>query len=180
MTDNKLLFSKEGFEFTKKSLHSYNLSFQITNENIILEKIIDFNLVKLICDLNNDVCDKFSIVMQNKDEAIVHLLLKHLFEEIGFPQWFVHLHITKTICKQFIEFTSHTIRTNEPTDEAELMPIETIKCKCEFISAHKLHFSCDIVIENKNGLVQVVEKMMGVVLFKIFKRVKQFIEKVTM
>ena len=45
------LYSKEGFRFVKNENNNYNLSFEMENNHIILSKIIDFNLVKLIYDL---------------------------------------------------------------------------------------------------------------------------------
>ena len=49
------LYSKEGFRFVKNENNNYNLSFEMENNHIILSKIIDFNLVKLIYDLNVDI-----------------------------------------------------------------------------------------------------------------------------
>ena len=46
------LYSKEGFTFIKNEKNNYILTFEMENNHIILSKIIDFNLVKLIYDLN--------------------------------------------------------------------------------------------------------------------------------
>ena len=55
MTESNTLYSKEGFCFFKNEKNNYMLSFEMENNNINLSKIIDFNLVKLIYDLNSDI-----------------------------------------------------------------------------------------------------------------------------
>ena len=47
------IYSKEGFVFKKNEQNNYSLFFHMENNDIILSKIIDFNLFKLIYDLNN-------------------------------------------------------------------------------------------------------------------------------
>ena len=59
------LYSKEGFVFTKNEKNNYSLSFEMVNKNIILSKIIDFNLVKLIYDLNSDIYEKINLNIIN-------------------------------------------------------------------------------------------------------------------
>jgi hypothetical protein len=51
MGDFDILYSKDGFTFAKNSKNNYSLTFQMENKSIILSKIIDFSLVKLIYDL---------------------------------------------------------------------------------------------------------------------------------
>jgi len=95
------LYSKEGFVFTKNEKNNYSLSFGMENNNIILSKIIDFNLVKLIYDLNNDIYEKVNLKIINDNEATINLLMRHLFEDLGLPQRFsiyiLKKHLKKTI-----------------------------------------------------------------------------------
>ena len=52
------LFNKEGFIFSRVKKNQYKLEFAMENNNIIISKIIDFNLIKLMYDLNPDVYEK--------------------------------------------------------------------------------------------------------------------------
>jgi hypothetical protein len=51
-------------------------------------------------------------------------------------------------------------------------------CDCVIINPHKINFCCDITFDDDMNVPPVAEKMVGLILFKIFKRVKQFIENV--
>jgi hypothetical protein len=179
MTESTVLYSKEGFNFVKNSKNNYSLSFQMENNNIILSKVIDFNLVKLIYDLNNDIYEKVNIEVINENEAIANLLMKHLFEELGLPQRYSYLHMKKMVGENNIKFVSQTIKSHRPEGmpvDAELMPIQSMICDCDIITPHKIKFTCSVLFEPIMNVPPVAEKLVGLILYKIFKRVKQFIE----
>ena len=153
------------------------------NNHIILAKIIDFNLVKLIYDLNSDIYEKVNLNIINDNEAIIVLLMKHLFEELGLPQRFSYLHLKKFIGENTIKFVSQCIKSERPSDmppDAELMPIQIMTCDCDIITPHKIKFTCNILFEPTMNVPPVAEKLIGLILYKIFNRVKQFIENVRM
>ena len=77
MTSSNVLYSKEGFIFTKNDKNDYTLSFSMQNNSIVLSKIIDFNLIKLIYDLNGDIYEKININIINENEAIANLLINY-------------------------------------------------------------------------------------------------------
>lgn len=177
------LYSKEGFVFTKNEKNTYSLSFEMVNNNIILSKIIDFNLVKLIYDLNNDIYEKVNLKIINDNEATINLLMKHLFEDLGLPQRFSYVHVKKITQENCIFFESQTIKSERPPGmpaDAELMSIKNMKINCNIITPHKISFTFVVVFEEYMLIPQVVEKLVGLILYKIFNRVKQFIENVRM
>jgi hypothetical protein len=175
------LYSKEGFRFVKNENNNYNLSFEMENNHIILSKIIDFNLVKLIYDLNVDIYEKVNLKIINENEATINLLMKHLFEDLGLPQRFSYVHVKKTFEPNSISFELQTIKSNRPEGmplDAELMPMKNMICNCDIITQHKIKFTFNVLFENHMLLPPVVEKIVGLILYKIFNRVKQFIENV--
>ena len=177
------LYSKEGFVFKRNEKNNYSLSFEMENNNIILSKIIDFNLVKLIYDLNNDIYEKVNLKIINQNEATINLLMKNLFEDLGLPQRFSYLYIKKISQENIIKFESQTIKSERPKDmpvDAELMAIQTMICNCNIITPHKVRFTVNVLFENHMLIPAVVEKLVGLILYKIFNRVKQFIENVRM
>lgn len=183
MTEPHILYSKEGFTFTKNTKNNYSLSFVIQNNNIILSKIIDFNLVKLIYDLNHDIYEKVDILKINDDEAIVNLLMKHLFEDLGLPQRFSYVLMKRIVENDCIKFISHSIKDKRPEGmppDAELMPVQNMNCECNIINPHKMQFTCIIIFDNTMTVPPVAEKLVGLIIYKIFNRVKQFIENVRM
>jgi hypothetical protein len=183
MTDSNVLYSKEGFTFTKNEKNNYSLSFSMQNNSIVLPKIIDFNLIKLIYDLNPDVYEKIKMNIINENEAIANLLMKHLFKDLGLPQRFSYIHINKIIEENSIKFISQTIKQETPEGmppDAELMPIKNMICHCRIITQHQIQFTCNVQFENNMSIPPVAEKLVGLIIYKIFNRVKQFIENVRM
>jgi hypothetical protein len=181
MTEATTLYSKEGFNFVKNSKNDYSLSFHMENNNIILAKVIDFNLVKLIYNLNGDIYEKINIEMINENEAICNLLMKNLFEDLGLPQRFSYVHSKRFVGENNIKFVSQTIKSSRPHGmpaNAELMPLQRFDCNCDIITPHKIKFTCNILFESTMIIPAVAEKLVGLILYKIFKRVKQFIENV--
>jgi hypothetical protein len=183
MDEQNVLYTKEGFNFVKHRKNNYSLSFEMKNNNIILANIIDFTLVKLIYDLNGDIYEKIDLNKINDNEVIMSMLVRHLFEELGLPQRFSYVHMTKNIEQNKITFISQSIYSERPQgmpSEAEQMPLKNMICSCDILTPHHIGFKCDITFEDKMIVPPFVEKMIGLILFKIFNRVKGFIENVRM
>ena len=181
MTDSEVLLNKEGLQFARVKENHYALTFSMENHNIILSNIIDFNLIKLIYDLNSDIYEKVILDKINDEEAVATLLMKHFFEDLGLPQRFSFLHIKKIVEERRIIFVSQSIRSHKPEgmpEDAELMAINDLTSICNIVTPHKINFSFNIVFDPIMNIPPFAEKMVGLILFKIFKRVKQFIENV--
>jgi|688.fasta_scaffold410780_2 hypothetical protein len=176
------LFDKDGFKFVCLKKNHYSLTFTMENNKIVLSKIIDFNLIKLIYDLNPDVYEKVQIVNNNNnDEIILTLLMKHFFEDLGLPQRYSFIHMKKVVEEDKIKFTGQSIKTHKPEgmpEDAELMSLQNMIAICDIITPHKIYFSFNVIFDGEMNFPPFAEKMVGMILHKIFKRVKQFIENV--
>ena len=176
-----ILFNKEGFIFSRIKKNQYKLEFAIENKNIIISKVIDLNLIKLIYDLNPDVYEKVELEKLNDFEAFACLLLKHFFEDLGLSQKYCFIHIQKTIEERKIIFKSQSIKTHRPEwipSDAEQMNIQDFISVCDIITPHYVNFTFNVLFDPNYNIPSFAEKMVGNILFKIFKRVKQFIENV--
>jgi hypothetical protein len=60
--------------------------------------------------------------------------------------------------------------------DSELMNMRDLICNCNIITTHKANFDVNVIFDPSMNVPQFAEKMIGMILFKIFKRVKQFIE----
>lgn len=181
MNDAEILYTKEGFIFAKHATNQYSLRFSMNNDHIILSKIVDFPLIKLIYDLNTDIYEYAHLEVINEQEATINLLMKHLFEDLGLPQRFSYLHMKKTALENCIQFTSTTIRSERPASmppDAELMAIQSMICVCQAHTDHRMMVEIRAHFDDSMKIPAVAEKMVGMIFFKIFKRVKQFIENV--
>ena len=175
------LFDKDGFKFSCLKKNHYSLTFTMENNKIVLSKIIDFNLIKLIYDLNPDVYEKVNIETLNNDEVILTLLMKHFFEDLGLPQRYSFIHMKKVDEECKINFIAQSIKSHKPEgmpEDAELMALQNMIAICDIITPYKVNFSFNVIFDGEMNFPPFAEKMVGMILHKIFKRVKQFIENV--
>jgi len=181
METESVLFIKDGFEFKRTSKNHYTLQFSMENKLIFMSKVIDFNLIKLIYDLNKDIYEKVEFNTFSENETVLTLLIKHLFEDIGLPQRYSVLHIKRIIDENQITFQSNTIECEKPSGiplEAELLLVKNLSCVCNLITPHKVNFSFNIHFGAGVQFPPFAEKMIGMIIYKIFTRVKQFIENI--
>jgi hypothetical protein len=179
--DSNVLYEKDNMKFTKITDKKYCLEFTMENKNILMANIVDFSLIKLIYDLNGDIYENVELTKINEDEAVAVLLIKHLFEDLGLPQKYTYFHIEKIVNDNQIIFRSKTIHSEKPSNipaDAELMAMKENIGVCDIISPHKIKFAFTVLFEDYVKIPQFAEKMVGLILNKIFKRVKQFIENV--
>ena len=134
----------------------------------------------MIYSLNPDVYEKVELEKNGNDtEAVITLVMKHFFEDLGLPQRYSHLYMTQEIKENQIVFNACSIHNDPRPDDipetAELMPIKYMIITCDIITQHKVDFNCSIVFEEYLNIQPFAEKVIGIMLHKIFTRVKKFI-----
>ena len=181
MINSTLVFSKEGLNIIKNNKNNYSLLFSIENNNIYLPKIIHFNTINILCDLYHDLIEKYDLqINENKNEAIIYILFKHLFEDLGLPHYYIYIHITKNITENITEnitFEFKSIKLNDISIEVEPINITTGIVNCSIITSHKISIEWNILISNID-IPECVEKILGLIIYKLFNRIKQFIENI--
>jgi hypothetical protein len=178
-TEYKVIMEKEGMKFSRIAKNQYQLNFMIQNNKIHLPNIINFDLVKLIYDLNTDIYEKTHLEKINNNEAVVTLLMKHFFEDLGLPQRYSYLHVQKTETNETIRFQSVPIQAERPEwipEEAQMVAIKSMTMLCEILSPHKITVSTFVFFKENHVVPPFMEKFVGMILYKIFNRLKQFIE----
>ena len=91
--------------------------------------------------------------------------------------------MTKIFEENNIKFVSQTIKSERPQDmppDAELLNIKTMTFNCNLLTQHKIKVTCNILFEHIMNIPEIMEKIVGLIFYKIFNRVKQFIENVRM
>lgn len=179
----KILLEKDGMKFVKLDKNKYNLSYSIENKTINLEPLINFELIKLIYELNPDIYEKVILNKIDESEANITLLMKHFFNDLGFPQKYSHMNLKKNITEQSINFTGASIFSEKPTyipSDVELLPIENLNIECVIINPHKINFNCVITFHNSLIIPPFVEKIIGIIINKVFNRLKKFIENINL
>lgn len=183
--ENTVVFkNKNGITFTRIKKHSYKISFELNNNNLILPDIINVNLLELVFMLNSDVYDYSKIVKVNDKEAILINLVKPFFKDLGLPQRFSRLKIEQTLMNDHnIQFKSTTLYEEKSLDEniptnAQLIPIELMVIDCEIKTAHSVLFTQTIIFDERLMPIMplYMEKMIANISSKAFSRMKLFIE----
>jgi hypothetical protein len=179
--DETILFDKDGFKFTRIKKNQYKLEFMMENHNVILPKIIDFSLIKLIYDLNPDIYEKVEMQKKNDYEVTIVFLIKDLFEDLGLSQKFYFMNMKKFTDNNQILFKGESITNYKPEfipGDAELMNVQDLTCTCHILTQHKILFHFNIIFDPNITIPPFFEKIFGTILYKIFNRTKQFIENV--
>jgi hypothetical protein len=166
----------------------YNIKFHLENNKIQLDNIIDFHLIKLLYELNQDIYEKIELKIIDNTQATLLAINKHLFQDLGISQKYTHFEIKKKIQgTSKIIFDLQTVKSNSTElsmshlipEKAERLPIEHFIIVCNVINKHKIDITIDFKIDTDTiELPDFVENALCKIFIKMFKRVKQFIENI--
>jgi hypothetical protein len=88
----------------------------------------------------------------------------------------------KHVERNTITFITKSITTEKPTGmpiDSELMPIQDLVASFDIVTPHMASVTFDIWFDKRFNIPVFVEKIIAQILFKVFTRVKQFIENIT-
>ncbi len=185
--ERKILVQKNGLIMKRESKNNYELNFSIKNENIVLSFLFDFSILNLIFDLNKDIFEDKKLFILDDNTAKLYILIKPLLADFGMPQKYIYLNIHKSVSQESIYFialpSERTIREDYENiiipEDAEQLPLESLKLICNIRSQHEVEFIEKITYKSYINIPVFVEKMLGVIVSKMFYRIKQFIENYT-
>jgi hypothetical protein len=176
----KILIDKKSIKFIKNNKNIYNINFSLENKNILLYKIIDIDLIKVLYDLNVDIYEKVSIEKISDHEAIIKLLFRSLFEDCGIPQIYSYLNVKKVVKNDKINFFSMSIieKPNDIGEDVILFNMNRMDTSCRIINENKIDIIIDININESIDIPPIIEKLIGNIFIKLISRFKLFIEKI--
>ena len=177
------LMDKNGMKINKLPNNEYTVSFSIQNNQLILPSIINFDMVKLIFDLNPDIYEK-SILKKNTtlENATICSLMKDLYSDLGIPQSYVCMSVEMVKLNDVIKFNClPLLNRTTPLEfsgisDLYLLPVKNLIIDCNILTNNHIEINCRINIDDDIEIEQFIEKMVITVVHKIFIRLKQFIE----
>jgi hypothetical protein len=180
----KVIMDKKDYKMTRINKYNYLFEYEIENKNILLEKVINLEFIKLIYELNkHDIFDDFYLEMNSTESATIYILFKQFFNDFGVPQKYAHIDISIEKTEKKILFTTKTNNTkpkvNITNKEAQLIPIHSVTTVCNFINPNRVSIKTTTSFSTSMNLPEFIEKLATTVISKIFLRAKQFIEKIT-
>ncbi len=178
-----IIVDKKDFKVIKNKTNDYSIMYNIKNKNIYLQKILNFSIIKLICDINKDVFEDCNIEMINENEANVYILVKHYFKELGIPKRYLYLNAKIDITNNSIVFKLKTIYDKLPSinnfpDNVTILPMDNMIANCDITDHHNVVFINNIFFSASFDIPEFVEKFSLILLSKLFLRIKQFIENI--
>jgi hypothetical protein len=181
----KKIIDKDEIKMERIDKNKYILRFSISSDKLYIKKLIGFDIAKILYEVNKDIFDEFDMNLnKNGDEAEVYFLIKHFFSDFGLPQKYMHLQIQKIQDEKsdailfFCQNANPDLYTsvlNIPS-KGEQMNTDLIHIVCNAINDHKVDVVNTIFLNNHVDIPAVVEKMAGILISKMFLKVKQFIE----
>jgi len=175
--DNKILLERNGIKFIKVTANKFNVTFVLEN-SLDVRPLINLNLLKLIHDLNPDLFESFSVINSGENTQQIYMLFKDLFAELGIPQYYYHFSFTiKHSDPSLIKFIITPIDGEEKNNAAALcVPLTSCELTCVLQNNIVGLFNIDVEINNTDLFNSAFfEKMVGMILYKVINRLKQFI-----
>jgi hypothetical protein len=176
--EEKLLFDKHHIKMIKTKEKTYKIEFEITNQLILLEPIIHFNLIKLIYEINKDtIFTDMNMELLSKNHATIYIRMFHFFADFGIKQKYIDIdsHISKS--DKTVIFHATTIHSKK--ESCELLPLTSIIAVCNIVNPHKVAFTISFCFDEIFEASDIIEKMVVTLFCKIILRTKQCIEKMT-
>lgn len=186
-----ILMDKNGMKITKLSNNEYNVAFSIQNNQFVLPSIINFDMVKLIFDLNPDIYEK-SILKKditldndnNLNKASICSLMKDIYSDLGIPQSYICMIVEMVKLSDVIKFKCIPLYNDGKSVPVEfsgipdlyLLPIKNMFIDCNILTNHHIQINCKINVDDDVEIEPFIEKMVMSVVNNIFIRLKQFIE----
>jgi len=163
----------------------------IKNNKLNMEKIVGFNLITLIGELNSDICKNVELTkLKNNNStksALLTVVLQHFFEDVGCPQVYIQslVQMHQTTQNNLVTYrftmepcTSQHVKLHDVPTHCLQVFAECAECVVECISLHHLKISINFKIE-KTQLEQVPTfalPLINTLTLKGLQRVKDFIE----
>lgn len=162
-----------------KDENIYMLDFETINNNLDLNKLMDFKIYDLIQKLNEDLIEKIEIINKISDDEIELLFIfKRFGKSAGIPQKYLVLKTKRHMTNNLILFKS--VDSKITIEKMKNHVAQKMDCKFAQLTIipyqNKLRLNYKFSIDMKEDLPIYLENMMGLMMKKIFYRLKVFIE----
>ena len=163
--------------------NSFNLQYRIINKQMYLDKLINFQFLNIIYELNKSLFDDFKIQIISEDKATIYILFKWLFKDFDIKQCAVVLNINRTALKEdqiCFECTS-VIDANSSfytiPEHVKILNVDNLTICFDITDKHNIHIDNTLILQKKPNILPYIQKMTAQIISKMIINTKQFIEK---
>ena len=181
MEKNDLICDKHNIFLYEHDNSVFSLQLDISNPNIRIPSLINFDIYKLIATLNNDVVERIQITNDSSsNKKYILFVFKRFGSEIGISQKYMHTLVEKQDNVDEIVFTSKSTPLNNNIPNA----CELVLCKHSILTVntknpHNVSITYKFHMDLQEDLPIYMKNISGLLMKKIFIRLKTFIEKVS-
>ena len=162
----------------------FNIEFSIVNTSIDLVKIFDFTIMDILYEVNkNDLIHGYKLdCLEGNIHAQVNFIFKHLFKDIGMPQFYMNMDLRKSQQENVIIYNcvkslnEHPLQNIPVSNYNHNAPINEMNVTCLFPSPSNAVCQVTILLDHTYGHLSKYEPMLISIFKKMFKKVKGFIE----
>tara|TARA_B110000483_G_scaffold122750_1_gene147931 strand:+ start:12236 stop:12796 length:561 start_codon:yes stop_codon:yes gene_type:complete len=164
-----------------KENDNFSLNFNVTNNNIDIKKIININLFILLYELNKDIIECAEVLSANDTNTNANIIyfFKQFGSELGMARKYMNLNINMITNNNNILFESNT-RKNTSLDisnnKGEEIICNTSNLTVTHITKHSANFEYIFNMDINEDLPIYMENLIGVLMKKLFLKIKEFIE----
>lgn len=182
MEIEKTFIKKQNLFISRIKTNHYKIDMTVENQQLFMEKILNFNLIKLIFEINKSNFDDCRLEEnENGKEGDLYLLVKPLFKDLGFVQRYISLHLTQYEDNGTIQFSGVAFpeygETHNKCKNAIATPIKEMHISTFLYNPHKMTLSIQIILEDTFEMSTLFEKIFIVLLKKNNLQFIEFIEK---
>lgn len=163
-----------------KTENTYLINFMVKNENVDLPNIINFKLYDLLFQLNKDILEHVKIIEQpSSNEAHILFLFKQFGKELGIKKKYMFVKTNIEISNNTIIFHSTSMKyEGDLTKGYDMLHDNCSDLRIFINNKHDIHFIYKFNIMMKDKLPIYMENLIGLLMKKIFYRLKIFIENI--
>lgn len=177
--NQKIIIQKPNFLITRNKTNHYQIDFTVENKNIYVSNILNFNLIKLIYEVNKNMFEVIQLDMINENEAKLYLLMKPIMKELGVLQRFTALNISMYTDNKYVYFKGVPCPEYTSLNQcrnAILAPIKEFTIMCNILTPHKFKFTKTLVLDSDFTMVLFFENIFGTLVKTIFQKTMKAIE----
>ena len=182
---DKLVCDKENMILKRNDENNaFTLAFTVKNDNISLRNIINFKIYELMFALNKDVIEKIDTINNRDDGSIdVLFIFKRFGSEFGMAQKYMLLNTKREESKHEISIVSQSIQDDKGTivdavSGCEVVTSEYGNLFVKLLSEHEANVCYSFHMTLDDDLPIYMENIVGMLMKKIFLRLKSFIENI--
>ena len=176
----KLVCKKYNIYLHKKDSSQFSLRLNITNPRIVIPNLINFDIYTLIANLNTDVLERIQTTkVYSENKVAILFIFKRFGAEIGISQKYMHTLIERRYENNAIIFSSKSIPlTQKISEKCESVCSDNASLIVDTKNQHDIKIIYNFHMDLQEDLPIYMENIAGLLMKKIFVRLKEFIENI--